>query len=706
MAAANFVQALALLLVHEGGKTDDPHDPGGRTNWGITHFDYDAYRSGKGLPLRDVFLMDASERDDIYRTTYWNAVRGDDLPSGLDYVVFDGGVNSGNGQSIKWLQRAIPAMPANGRMSQALIGAVSQVDDTASLIEACCAARLEFLQNLSTFQYFGRGWTTRVNDVRATALAWATGTAAPAPTAVQSGSQPKALRESGSSLPSTAPGDVITAASGALLAATLALHVQSAAVVETPLPAPMSVVAQSTGATAPSTSPPTIAPTATPVSASPQLASSVATEPGPATKTASAISTNPAPPSSTPPNAAQAPATPSQTTNQSLPPPAGQAAGNATAATQNATNVQPVTAISASQPAPASAAPATSATAPLKLSTLPSAVPALQASANSAKPAPSAQAMKVSASTPVPSLHPAVFAKPVLMKSGEPAQSAVLPAHGFSVTQYGLAGGLLLGLFLSFSSRAVRARRLDALGDNPRPKTSLKTAKLIAKPGAATRPVQARRPSPPVPSSDLSIPIVRSIYARVLTGVWIFVTLVVNVIVLAKLLQSFGFAHEDWHQPFLWLGNLYDTYAGQAFSATQKALAVQFGFTLPAWVLPLFVLYVSMAAAFVAASSGLMQRDSTGESFFAAVLHAGWVFAVPSFVINAVRYRVVTRFARQNTALFFAYLSCFVVFYVGARFINDDILPGLIAKNEMLANPDAAVADAEKALNAFQPGEP
>src|SRR5262249_53018883 len=113
---------------------------------------------------------------------------------------------------------------------------------------------------------------------------------------------------------------------------------------------------------------------------------------------------------------------------------------------------------------------------------------------------------------------------------------------------------------------------------------------------------------------------------------------------------------------------------------TSASVSQQFGVSLPHWLLPIFVLYVSMASAFVVASTGLMKRETTGEAFFAAVLHAGWLFLVPAFVMDAVRYHVVTRFARQNTALFFTYIALFVGAYVGARFVNDDILPGLTAK--------------------------
>lgn len=708
MAAANFAHALALLLVHEGGKTDDPHDPGGRTNWGITHIDYDKYRRGKGLPLRDVFLMDKSECEDIYRSLYWNEIRGDDLPAGLDYVVFDGGVNSGNLQSIKWLQRALPALPANGRVSDALLGNAAQCADVSTLIKAVCEARREFLQNLSTFQYFGRGWIRRVDDVQATALAWAAGSPAPTLSSSTTGPQPKALRESASALPSTAPGDVIAAASGALLAATLALHVQTAPVAPGPAPAssPLATETANTPVTVPAA---TTAQSPTNQTAPAQAISTQATSTQSTTNqattdqlTAAQSTTTQAttdqtkvqPPSQTPPVVPPTATTPP--TNTTIAPVATPPVGTATPGPAP-TLPQTVTTLPANPSNPLSSGQNPSGTLPQPGLTPPSLtpVPAIAPApstmpAITAKPAVSKPVVTASPQKTTPSHLPAV----AVTASGKPA--ATPAAWTFTPAQCGLAAAFLFGLALSFSSRARRARRLDALGDNPQPKTKLKT------PTTNAHPVQiAKAPAPPPPTvadEVLSIPIVRSIYARILTGLWVFATIAINVIVLAKLLQTAGFAHESWHQPFLWLGNLYDTYAGQAFSVTQKALSAQFGFILPAWALPAFILYVTTASAFVAVSSGLMQRDNTGEAFFAAVLHAGWIFAVPSFVFNAVRYRVVTRFARQNTTLFFAYLLSFFVVYVGARFINDDILPGL-SKNQMLANPDATLAAVEKELH-------
>lgn len=105
-----FDRALPHVLVHEGGKVDHPKDPGGRTNKGVTQRVYNAWRSKSNLPPRDVYLIADMEVAAIYRFQYWDAIMGDRLPEGVGYVVFDGAVNSGPKQSIKWLQRALSSL--------------------------------------------------------------------------------------------------------------------------------------------------------------------------------------------------------------------------------------------------------------------------------------------------------------------------------------------------------------------------------------------------------------------------------------------------------------------------------------------------------------------------------------------------------------------------------------------------------------------
>jgi lysozyme family protein len=68
MTSSNFQKCLAFVLKYEGGKSDDPRDPGGKTIEGITQRTYDAFLDKKGKPRRDVFEIPSSDRDEIYRT--------------------------------------------------------------------------------------------------------------------------------------------------------------------------------------------------------------------------------------------------------------------------------------------------------------------------------------------------------------------------------------------------------------------------------------------------------------------------------------------------------------------------------------------------------------------------------------------------------------------------------------------------------------
>ena len=113
MAKENFAACLAQVLLSEGGWSDHPADPGGATMKGITLATYRKYRPG--ATKADLRAIADAEVAQIYREGYWNAVRGDDLPAGLDLVAFDAAVNSGTGRAAKWLQSAVGAV-ADGRI--------------------------------------------------------------------------------------------------------------------------------------------------------------------------------------------------------------------------------------------------------------------------------------------------------------------------------------------------------------------------------------------------------------------------------------------------------------------------------------------------------------------------------------------------------------------------------------------------------------
>lgn len=165
---------LIFTLLFEGGKDDDPRDPGGRTNEGIIQREFSAYLARHGLPDRDVWTMTDGERDDIY-STYWNAVRGDVAPHGVDMVMFDGAVNSGPVQQNKWTQRALKAMglytdTVDGFIGNNTMAGLAALVSAALMIECVkniCAQRTSFLQALRTFATFGKGWMRRVTTLEA-----------------------------------------------------------------------------------------------------------------------------------------------------------------------------------------------------------------------------------------------------------------------------------------------------------------------------------------------------------------------------------------------------------------------------------------------------------------------------------------------------------------------------------------------------------
>lgn len=180
MTATNFDKCLKAVLAYEGGYSNHPKDPGGPTNFGIIQRVYDPYRKSLGKEPQSVKKITSQEVRAIYKKNYWDVVRGDDLPAGVDLCVFDGAVNSGPSQSVKWLQRALGTKSVDGNLGPATLGA-AQNADPANLVRSICKQRLSFLQNLRTWSTFGKGWERRVVDVQKVGVAMADGKKAIAP---------------------------------------------------------------------------------------------------------------------------------------------------------------------------------------------------------------------------------------------------------------------------------------------------------------------------------------------------------------------------------------------------------------------------------------------------------------------------------------------------------------------------------------------
>lgn len=178
MATHNFERIMEIIFRSEGGYVDHAKDPGGATNMGITIGTLREYR-GHDVSKADVRALTKAEAREIYRDRYWDPIRGDDLPSGLDLAVMDFAVNSGPSRAARYLQ-AIVGVPQDGKIGPVTLAAVRR-GDVAALINGLCDARMKFLKGLGTFATFGKGWTSRVAGVRKDALLIAVSPAPPIP---------------------------------------------------------------------------------------------------------------------------------------------------------------------------------------------------------------------------------------------------------------------------------------------------------------------------------------------------------------------------------------------------------------------------------------------------------------------------------------------------------------------------------------------
>ena len=170
MAKGNFDNCLKIILRHEGGFVNHPADPGGATKYGIIRRTLRRWR-GRPVSVDDVRRLTRREAGKIYHAWYWRPIRGDDLPAGVDLVVFDYAVNSGRGRAVKALQKVIGAR-ADGLVGPRTLAAVRRhgVD---RVIRDVSRRRLSWLHRLRTWRRFGRGWTRRVMDTERVALSMA-----------------------------------------------------------------------------------------------------------------------------------------------------------------------------------------------------------------------------------------------------------------------------------------------------------------------------------------------------------------------------------------------------------------------------------------------------------------------------------------------------------------------------------------------------
>ena len=154
----NFDKCLAMLLEHEGGYVNSKHDRGGMTNLGVTRRVYEDWvdRKVTEQEMRDLTPDDVAP---IYRKNYWDRVKGDYLPSGVDWCAFDWAVNSGSGRPAKAIQRAVGAK-VDGAIGKQTVGLVMEKDPK-FIIDYVYTVRQAFYEGLDDYKHFGRGWSRR-----------------------------------------------------------------------------------------------------------------------------------------------------------------------------------------------------------------------------------------------------------------------------------------------------------------------------------------------------------------------------------------------------------------------------------------------------------------------------------------------------------------------------------------------------------------
>ena len=163
----NFNKSFALVLKSEGGYVNNPADPGGMTNLGVTKRVWEEF-TGHEADEKEMRSLTPEKVAPLYEQRYWRPCYGEVLHRGLDFVVFSMGVNAGSGRSIKLLQQSIGCVP-DGVIGPTTRGLISSSNPT-TLIAKFSEARREYYRSLKTFPIFGKGWLSRVDKEESESL--------------------------------------------------------------------------------------------------------------------------------------------------------------------------------------------------------------------------------------------------------------------------------------------------------------------------------------------------------------------------------------------------------------------------------------------------------------------------------------------------------------------------------------------------------
>ena len=158
----NFQECLEHILQSEGGYVNHPSDPGGMTNLGVTKRVWEEW-TGKPATEQEMRSLTHEQVAPLYKKRYWDAIKGDDLPSGVDLCVFDCAVNAGVYRAARFLQHAL-RVTEDGVIGPATVKAAKELPPRAIIADFCAQRELHY-KSLQTFPTFGKGWMARLDRV-------------------------------------------------------------------------------------------------------------------------------------------------------------------------------------------------------------------------------------------------------------------------------------------------------------------------------------------------------------------------------------------------------------------------------------------------------------------------------------------------------------------------------------------------------------
>lgn len=168
---ANCNHIVPFILKAEGGYVNNPADPGGETNKGVT---WNTWQTMFGNTHDQFMAMSQADWTTIFKKNYWDKILGDQITSQrIADIMVDWAYNSGPGTAVKHVQNILintcsAAITTDGGIGPKTVAAINAADEP-TVWNAIVADRIAFYNNLvaekASLGQFLKGWLNRVNNI-------------------------------------------------------------------------------------------------------------------------------------------------------------------------------------------------------------------------------------------------------------------------------------------------------------------------------------------------------------------------------------------------------------------------------------------------------------------------------------------------------------------------------------------------------------